>query len=176
MLLGALILHGVRPGPLLLTEHPEFFYQIVAIFVLAAILLMLLALLLARPMSRMLEVPPTVLLPVVSVFAVTGAYAMNLSLFDVYVMLGFGILGWVLKQLEYPLAAVVLGMILGPIIDENLRRSFMVSEGAFWELLVRPIALLLLLGIVLSVVSQSSFVRSRIAALFASREAQKTVR
>jgi putative tricarboxylic transport membrane protein len=171
VLLGALILHGVRPGPLLLTENPAFFYQIVAIFFLAALLLMALALLLARPMSKMLEVPPSVLLPVVSVFAVTGAYAMNLNLFDVYIMLAFGVIGWVLKQLEYPLAAVVLGMILGPIVDENLRRSFMVSEGAFWELLARPVALLLLLGIVLSVLSQSGFVRTRIAALLAGRKA-----
>lgn len=100
VLLGALILHGVRPGPLLLTENPEFFYQIIAIFFLAALFLLALALLLARPMSKLLEVRPTILLPIVSVFAVTGAYSMNLNLFDVYVMLAFGILGWVLKQLH----------------------------------------------------------------------------
>jgi putative tricarboxylic transport membrane protein len=172
VLLGALILHGVHPGPLLLSESPQFFYQIVAIFFLAALYLLVLALLLARPMSKLLEVPPAILLPVVSVFAVTGAWAMNLTMFDVYVMLAFGIVGWVLKQLHYPLAAVVLGMILGPIVDENLRRSLMVSEGAFWELLSRPIALLLLCGIALSILSQSGFLRSRFGALLGWRRAQ----
>jgi TctA family transporter len=82
-----------------------------------------------------------------------------------------GAIGWVLKQLEYPLAAVVLGMILGPIVDENLRRLFMVSGGAFWEFLVRPVTLLLLLGIAPSVLSQSSFMRTRIGAWFAGRKA-----
>jgi putative tricarboxylic transport membrane protein len=172
VLLGALILHGVHPGPLLLSESPQFFYQIVAIFFLAALYLLVLALLLARPMSKLLEVPPAILLPVVSVFAVTGAWAMNLTMFDVYVMLAFGVIGWVLKQLHFPLAAVVLGMILGPIVDENLRRSLMVSEGAFWELLTRPIALLLLCGIALSILSQSGFLRSRFGALLGWRRPQ----
>lgn len=154
ILLGALLLHGVRPGPLLLVEEPGFLWDFVSIFLLAAILLYGSALLLARPVSRILEVDPRILLPVVSAICVVGAYTLNLSRFDVLVMLVFGAVGFVMRLTGYPAAPLVLGLILGPYVEVNLRRTLLISEGSLAPFFMRPAALLILAGVVLLVALQ----------------------
>lgn len=143
IILGALLLHGVQPGPLLLADRPEFLGELIAIFALAAVLLLTLALLLARPISRLLHVPPGILLPVVGAICIIGAYSLNLSRFDIGVMVGFGVLGLLLRAGGYPTAPLVMGLILGPFVETNLRRTFMLSEGTLLPFLERPLSLIL---------------------------------
>jgi putative tricarboxylic transport membrane protein len=160
ILLGALILHGVRPGPLLLAEQPGFLGQLIAIFLLAALLLFALALLLARPISKILHVRQAVLLPVITAVCVIGAFSLNLSRFDIGVMLVFGLLGFGMRLTGYPAAPLVLGLILGRYLEENLRRTFMLSQGSLEPFVTRPVSLLLLLAIVLLLLRQVGLHRS----------------
>ncbi|MFQ5930064.1 MAG: tripartite tricarboxylate transporter permease [Acidobacteriota bacterium] len=159
IMLGALLLHGVRPGPLLLAEQPRFLWDFVAIFLLAAVLLYGQALLLARPVSKILEIKPTFLLPIVSTLCVIGTYALNLSHFDVYLMVFFGLLGFVMRVTGYPAAPMVLGLILGPYLEINLRRTWLISEGSFAPFVTRPVSLLLLIVITWLVFRQAGLFR-----------------
>ena len=153
VLLGALLLHGVRPGPLLMIEQPEFLPQFGAILFLASCILLIAGVLVAKFFIRALDIPTKILMPLVAVMCVIGAYAINIRIFDVYVMLGSGLVFYVLHQQKYPMAPLVLGVILGPMIDENLRRAFMV-HGDMTSVLMRPISLVLVGLIVLMLLVQ----------------------
>lgn len=155
IILGALILQGIEPGPLLLVEQPELLWDFVAIFLLAAVLLIILALLLARPLSKIMEINPLILLPVITAVCVIGAYTLNLSRFDVYVMLAFGLIGYLMRLGKYPAAPLVLGLILGPYIETNLRRTLLLSEGSLEPFVTRPISIVFVLAIVLLLTSQT---------------------
>jgi putative tricarboxylic transport membrane protein len=156
VLLGALWLHGVRPGPLLATESPDFIHQIGAILLLASVAMLVCGLLLTRVVARLLTVPREMFMPIIAVLCVMGAYALNFNLLDVRVMLGLGLIFYLLTEMKYPAAPLVLGLILGPILDENLRRAISVHDGSLLPFVTRPIALLFLLAIVVSVVAQTS--------------------
>ncbi len=143
VILGALFIHNVRPGPLLFTEQPEFFYQIVAMLVIAAVFMLFGGLAAARILPHVLQVPVGVLMPVITVLCVVGAFAVSSRIFDVYLMFAFGLLGYFLKRFGYTPAPIVLGLILGPMADENLRRALYLSDGSLMPLLTRPISLIL---------------------------------
>ena len=153
VLLGALLLHGVRPGPLLMIEQPEFLPQFGAILFLASCILLIAGVIVAKFFIRALDIPTKILMPLVAVMCVIGAYAINIRIFDVYVMLGSGLVFYVLHKQKYPMAPLVLGVILGPMIDENLRRAFMV-HGDIASVLMRPISLVLVGLIVLMLLAQ----------------------
>jgi len=159
ILLGALLLHGVQPGPLLLVEHPAFLAEIIAIFALAAVLLLGLALLLARPISLILHVPSAILLPVVTTICIIGAFSLNLSHFDIGVMVAFGVLGIVMRGGGFSTAPLVMGLILGPFIETNLRRTFLLSDGSLLPFVTRPISLALTLILLLLLVTQTAWWR-----------------
>jgi putative tricarboxylic transport membrane protein len=159
IVLGALLLHGVQPGPLLLTEHPGFLAELIAIFSLASLLLFVMALLLARPISLVLHIPPAILLPVVTTICVIGAYSLNLSHFDIGVMVVFGALGLLLRAGGFPAAPLVMGLILGPFVETNLRRTFMISDGSLMPFVERPISLVLVVVSVAAIFSQTALWR-----------------
>jgi putative tricarboxylic transport membrane protein len=156
VLLGALWLHGIRPGPMLATESPGFIYQIGAMLFLAAVVMAICGLLLTRIVARALMIPRTFFMPVIAVLCVMGAYAMNFNLFDVRVMLGIGLIFYLFTEMKYPAAPLVLGLILGPILDENLRRALTVHDGSLLPFVTRPVALLFLLAILWSLISQTA--------------------
>ena len=160
VLLGALLLHGVRPGPMLMIEQPEFLPQFGAILFLASCILLVAGIVVAKFFIRALDIPTKILMPIVAVLCVIGSYAINIRIFDVFVMLGSGLVFYVLHKQKYPMAPLVLGVILGPMIDENLRRAFMV-HGDVGAVFMRPIALILIGLIVLMILSQVPWVQSR---------------
>ncbi len=160
VLLGALLLHGVRPGPMLMTEQPDFLPQLGAILFLASCILLISGIIVAKFFIRALDIPPKILMPMVAVMCVIGSYAINIRIFDVFVMLGSGLVFYVLHKQKYPMAPLVLGVILGPMIDENLRRSFMV-HGDLGAVFMRPIALVLTGLIVLMLLTQIPWVQSK---------------
>lgn len=143
VLLAALFIHGVRPGPMIMLENPGFVYEMVGMLLLATIAITVYGLSLTRVLVKVLRIPRERLMPVVFVLCVIGPYAITQRMFDVYVMLFFGIVGFVLREMKYPMAPLVLGIILGDLLDTNLRRGLVVSDGDPSPFFTRPISLLL---------------------------------
>lgn len=143
VLLAAMLIHGLRPGPMIMIEAPDFVFQVVWMVVLATIAMGFFGLLLTRPLLTILQVPRERLMPVVFVLCVIGPYAITLRMFDVYVMVFFGILGFIMREMKYPMAPLVLGIILGDILDKNLRRALVLSDGDLTPFFTRPISAVL---------------------------------
>ncbi len=141
VLLAALFVHGVRPGPLIMTTSPGFVYEVVAMVLLASLAILVFGLLLTRPLLKVLEVPRNRLMPIIFVLCVVGAFAVNSRVFDIWVMLGFGILGYFMRELRFPMAPLILGVVLGPILDENLRRGLQLTDGGIAPFFNRPICM-----------------------------------
>ncbi len=144
MLLGALMLNNVIPGPRLATEHPEFIPQMAAILLWASLVMLILGFLLSRVSVKILRIPTAFLMPTVALFSVIGAYAFDNSLWDVGFMLGFGIVAFLMDEQGYPVAPLVIGLILGPMAEENFRRALIDSGGSLMPFLTRPICLVFL--------------------------------
>ncbi len=157
VLLGALWLHGIRPGPMLAVESPGFIYQIGAMLLVAACIMSAWGLLLTRVVAKALSIPRGIFMPIIAVLCVIGAYSLNLSLFDVWIMLGIGLIYYLLTEMKYPAAPLILGLILGPLLDENLRRALTVHDGSLLPFMTRPFALLFLLAIIISLGSRTSW-------------------
>ncbi|MDD3671849.1 MAG: tripartite tricarboxylate transporter permease, partial [Sphaerochaetaceae bacterium] len=154
VLLAAMYIHGVRPGPLIMVENPQFVYSVVAMFLFATLAMFILGLSMVKALVKVLEVPRSKLMPVVLVLCVIGAYAVESRHFDIIIMAIFGILGYVMQELDYPVAPMVLGIILGDILDKNLRRALVVTDGSFVPFFTRPIAIVLIFFILLSIFSK----------------------
>jgi putative tricarboxylic transport membrane protein len=141
VLLAAMFIHGVRPGPLIMIEFPEFVYQVVAMVLLATTAMFVLGLCMVRPLVKVLAISREKLMPVVFVLCVIGSYAIQARLFDVGVMVIFGIIGYYMREMDYPIAPMVLGIILGDILDKNLIRSLIISEGDLRYFFESPISI-----------------------------------
>ncbi|NLJ45608.1 MAG: tripartite tricarboxylate transporter permease, partial [Treponema sp.] len=110
VLLGAMLIHGVRPGPLIMIEFPTFIYEVVAMVLLATIMMFVLGLSMVRPLVKVLQVPRQKLMPVIFILCVVGSFALQARLFDVGIMIVFGALGFILREMDYPMAPLVLGI------------------------------------------------------------------
>jgi len=153
MLLGALIIHNVTPGPLLLTQHPQVFWGVIASMYIGNLTLLLLNLPLIGIWVRLLRVPYAILLPVIILFCLIGAYTIANSIVDVLLMLAFGMLGYLMKKLKYDAAPFVLAFVLGPMLEYSLKQSLIVSKGSFHLFFTRPIsATCLVLALLLLVI------------------------
>src|SRR5213083_823800 len=150
VMLGALTIHGIQSGPLFISQNPQLAYGIFAAYLLAHPIMVLILALGARWMLRIVTLPKAALFPVVLVLCVIGAYALNNTMANVYVLLVFGVLGYLLVKFGFPLAPFILGVILGDQIKINLVRSIMTDSNP-WLFITRPISGGLLLASVLSV-------------------------
>ena len=140
ILLGGLILWGYKPGPLLIQEHPELFWGLVASMYIGNVLLLVLNLPLVPLFAQILRLPYYVLYPLIVGISIVGVYSVNNSLFDVWVMGLFGLLGYLMRKLNFPAAALILGMVLGDALERALRQSLMMSQGELSILIARPIS------------------------------------
>ncbi len=154
MLLGALMLHGVNPGPMITFERPGFLLEVTAILLLASLAMWINGILLARQVVKVLRVPTTIFLPIIAVLCVIGSYALGLNIINLYLMVAVGVAAYFLTEYEYPISPLVIGVILGPMADENLRRALMISEGSFVPFFTRPVSLILIAVILLTILSQ----------------------
>jgi len=143
VLLAAMFIHGVRPGPLIMIEFPSFVFEVVAMVLAASIGVLVLGLLLTRPLLLVLQVKRERLMPVIFVLCTIGSFAIASRIFDIWVMLGFGIVGFLLREMKYPMAPLVLGIVLGDILDKNFRRAMVLSDGSVEPLFTRPISAVL---------------------------------
>ena len=152
MLLGALIIHGVTPGPLLLTQHPDLFWGVIASMYVGNIMLLVLNLPLIGVWVQLLKVPYAILFPLIILFCLLGSYSINNSTMDIAVMLVFGVVGYIMRKLSLEGAPMVLAFVLGPMLETALRQSLIKSRGDFSIFFTRPIsATCLILAIVLIV-------------------------
>lgn len=143
VLLAALFIHGVRPGPLIMIETPAYIFQVTAMVLLATFAMLIFGLALTKPLLLVLRVPYLKLMPVILVLCTVGAYAISSRMFDVMIMMVFGIIGVFLRRFGFPMAPLVLGVVLGPILDMNLRRGLVLSSGDLTPFFSRPISMVL---------------------------------
>jgi putative tricarboxylic transport membrane protein len=165
-MLGGLIIWGLRPGPLLFTEHPEFVWGLIGSLYVANLLTLVINLAAIPLFVRMLMLPFTILAPVIFVLCIVGGYAPNQSMHDVWLMLIFGVAGYLLRKLNYPVAPAVLAIVLGPLAEPALRQSLLASQGEFTIFFTRPISAICMAAAVALVVYPlvQSWLRRRKAA------------
>jgi putative tricarboxylic transport membrane protein len=145
ILLGALIIHGIQPGPFLIKEHPNLFWGVVTSMYIGNIMLLILNLPLIGLWVRALRIPYSILFPLILLFCLIGSYSLKNSLGDVFVMIIFGILGYLMRKYKYDTPPLVLAFVLGPIMEASLRRSLLLSNGSPFIFFQRPISAGLLL-------------------------------
>ncbi|SCZ79316.1 tripartite tricarboxylate transporter permease [Acidaminobacter hydrogenoformans] len=158
VMIGALTIHGLKPGPSLMTTTPDMFYLIVSCLVIASVALVVFGLTGIKIFTKIVEIPKGILLPIIIILSVVGSYAINNSLYDIFWMLGFGVLGYFLKRFDYPVAPAVLGIILTKLLEENYRRGILLKKtlgGLFGSVFTSPITFLLFLMIVVMFTTQT---------------------
>ena len=138
LLLGALVIHGVQPGPLFIAQRPDLFWGIVASMYVGNVFLLLLNLPLVGLWVQFLRIPYRVLFPVVLLLSIVGVYSANKNVFDLWVMLGFGVAGYVLSKLKYDLAPFVIAFVLAPLLEQSLRQSLAMSPDGAMIFVQRP--------------------------------------
>ncbi len=131
LLLGAFIVHNVQPGPLLMTQNPSLFWGIVASMYIGNAMLLVLNLPLIGLWVQVLKVPYRILFPLILLFCLIGVYSLTNSVFDIYVMIAFGVLGYLMRKFGYEPAPLVLAFVLGPLMENKLRQALIISDGSF---------------------------------------------
>lgn len=144
IMLGALIIHGITPGPMLINEQPEMFWGLVVSFAIGNLMLVLLNIPTISIWVSLLRIPFTWLYPAILVFVALGVYSVNNNHFDIYMVAGLGVLGYLFMLLRFEAAPLLLGYILGPMVEENLRRALLLSRGDPAIFFDRPISATLL--------------------------------
>ncbi|ABE33477.1 tripartite tricarboxylate transporter TctA family protein [Paraburkholderia xenovorans LB400] len=157
LLLGALLIHGIQPGPLLISKHADIFWGLVASFWIGNVLLVLLNVPLIQLWVKVLQVPYRFLYPSALLFIAVGVYSTDNSLFEVGEVLLFGVVGAVLLALEFPVAPILLGYVLGPMIEENFRRTLLLSHGHLSAFILHPISAVFIAASAILIAAQVYF-------------------
>lgn len=160
VIIGALYIHGLKPGPMLMIETPHLFWFTVGNLVLANVFLVIFGLTGIRIFAKMVELPRGILIPIIIVLSIVGTYAIQNNIVDVYWMLGFGIFGYILKMFGFQVAPIILGIILGPLMDMSYRQAVLACENSIpaflLELVTNPLSLVLTLAVLFMLISQTS--------------------
>jgi putative tricarboxylic transport membrane protein len=173
ILMGAFLIHGVVPGPLLLSTHPEVFWGVIGSMYMGNVLLLVLNLPLIGMWVSLLKIPYKLLFPIILLVCLIGAYSVNNSIFDINLMILFGVVGYFMKKFEYPAAPLVLALILGPMMERHIGQSVMMSNGSFMIFISRPISatiLAIVLVLLVSPVLLSLMKKKRVGLLIEGEE------
>ena len=169
VLLAAMIIHGVQPGPMLMVENPQFVFDVVGMVLFSTLGILFFGLFFIRPMLKIVQVPRTLLMPIIFALCTIGTFSLASRLFDVWTMLGFGLLVFIMRRFGYPAAPFVLGVVLGDILDKNLRRGLVLSDGDILPFVTRPLsaalALLVLWTFITNVPTIDRLVKGQLRAL-----------
>ncbi len=141
VLMAAMIIHGVQPGPMMMITHPQFIYDVVAMTSMATISILIFGLFLVKPLLLVLRIKRTVLMPIIFLLCTVGAFAGASRLFDIYCMLVIGTGAFFLRRRGYQMAPFVLGLVLGGLLDKSLRRGLVLSDGNIAPFFTRPICM-----------------------------------
>ncbi|HSF20980.1 MAG TPA: tripartite tricarboxylate transporter permease, partial [Burkholderiales bacterium] len=145
IMLAAMMIHGIAPGPLLIQEQPAMFWGVIASMYVGNAVLLVLNLPLVGVFVNVLRIPYSYLYPSLLAFATLGVYAVNNSVVDVWIMAGAGVVGYVLRKLDFEIAPIILGLVLAPMLELNFRQSLAMSAGSYSIFFTRPIAASMLL-------------------------------
>ena len=146
LLLGALVMQGVQPGPMFITQRPDLFWGVVASMYVGNVFLLLLNLPLVGLWVQCLRIPYRVLFPLILLLSIVGTYSANKNIFDLWVMIGFGVVGYVLRKLQYEFSPFLIAFVLAPMLEQSLRQSMVMSPDGFMIFAHRPIAAVLIVG------------------------------
>ena len=145
ILMGALIMYNVQPGPLLFEDHPQVAWGLIASMFIGNVMLLALNMPLVKVFAKVIETPAKYLLPIIITISIFGVYAVQANTFDLALLLACGVLGYYLSKHDYPVAPLVLALVLGPMIENNMRRALTSSEGDFSIFVTSPVSLLFLI-------------------------------
>ncbi|WP_246939002.1 tripartite tricarboxylate transporter permease [Bacillus pinisoli] len=145
ILMGALIMYNIQPGPLFFTDHPNVAWGLIASMFIGNLMLLVLNMPLVKVFAKIIETPAKYLLPIIIAISIFGVYAVQFTTFDLYLLLGCGVFGYLLTKHDYPVAPLVLGLVLGPMIENNLRRALTISNGDYMIFLTSPLSLVFLI-------------------------------
>ena len=140
LLLGALMIHGLTPGPLLMTKNPDLFWGVITSMYLGNLMLLVLNLPLIPMWVRLLKIPYPILFPFILLFCMIGVYTINNNVFDIYLMTFFGVVGYLAKKFQFETAPFILAVVIGPMMEKAFRQSLIMSQGDFSEFITRPIS------------------------------------
>jgi putative tricarboxylic transport membrane protein len=152
VMLGALLGFGIQPGPRLYITHPEIFWSVIMSMYIGMVILLILNLPLIPYIARILAVPKNFLIPLILFFSVTGIYLMSFNNFDIFLMIGIAVFATFLRLYDFPMPPLILAFVLGGLMEENLRRSLLISNGSFNFLWDRPLTTIIL-GFTIAIVS-----------------------
>ena len=150
-MLGALLGFGIQPGPRLYMTNPEIFWSVIMSMYIGMVILLILNLPLIPYIARVLATPKNFLIPLILFFSVTGIYLMSFNNFDIFLMIGIAVVATFLRLYNFPMAPLILAFVLGGLIEENLRRSLLISDGSFSFLWDRPLTAVIFGGTILLV-------------------------
>jgi len=171
MMLGVMLIHGVTPGPRLITEQPDLFWGLVVSFLIGNILLVILNIPLIGVWVRLLRIPYHMLFPAILVFICLGVYSVNYAVADLVLVMFFGVLGYAMTLLRLEPAPLILGLVLGPMLEDNLRRTLMIFRGDLWAIADRPLSLLFLASTLAIIIG--SILGPRFRTLLRARQGMK---
>jgi putative tricarboxylic transport membrane protein len=154
MIFAALLVNGVTPGPFLIKEHPDVFWGVIASMYIGNALLLVLNLPLVGAWVQLLKVPFTILAPIVVLFCTVGVFSVKNGVFDIFIMLGFGVVGYLLRKLKFEPGPLVLAFVLGPLLERSLRQALLISGGDLTTFVTRPISGSFIAIFVLLIISQ----------------------
>jgi putative tricarboxylic transport membrane protein len=158
LMFGALMIHGMRPGPQLLNEHPDLFWGVVSSMYIGNVMLLILNLPLIPLWVQVLKVPQKILFPLILLFCIIGTFSVKNSTFDVLVMMIFGLFGYLFRKFKFEPAPLILAFVLGPMVEINLRQSLLLSKGSFLIFFTRPIsAVFISISVILLIISILSY-------------------
>ncbi|MDQ7986479.1 tripartite tricarboxylate transporter permease, partial [Pseudomonas sp. G34] len=139
VMLGALTLYNITPGPLLFRDQPDIVWGLIASLFVANIMLIIINVPMIKVFTKILAVPYWALVPAIAIITSIGVYAVHATAFDLFLMIGIGVAGYILRKMDFPLSAVLLGFILGGMMEQNLRRALSISNGELGILFSSPI-------------------------------------
>ena len=165
-LLGVLTIHGVQPGPTFLSRNPQYLYYIVLAILFAGIVFLLIGTFVGRAIVRILTVPLPAIMACVAMLCALGSYSASNRLQDVLVMFVFGLLGLIMKKLDFPIAPMLLGIVVGgELADGNFRRALLAGKGSFLPFVTRPVSMVLILALVFVLLQEYVFPKFRNSAV-----------
>jgi len=165
VVMAVLLIHGISPGPTLISEKPDLFWGVIASMYIGNAMLLIFNLPLVGVFANIIRTPLHILMPIVLLFCLVGVYSINNSVLDIWLMIGFGFLGYLMRRLRYDSAPLVLALVLGPMMERSFREAMMISKGDLAVFVTRPISVaLLIVGVAVTVVpSAVSALRARSA-------------
>lgn len=158
VLLGAFIMKGIQPGPMMYVDHLSTVYNVFAALILANLAMLIVGMAGVRAFAKVISIEKKILLPAIVVLSLVGSYSINGNMFDVYLAIGLGLIGYLMQKYEFPLSPILLALILGPLSESNLRRMMQIENGNFFVIFSRPICVVLMLlavgSLITSVINQ----------------------